>query len=163
MVGYLRCRPYGADDNRGYLINFSNLRVINVKKGVNTVDLTIPSTGSDSRLITPISGMIEDWILEIDLIADGTNKAFSVDNIGNTTGLNKITTKEQLRFLLDYIILNDLNASYSFIDDYLFVAGVDDEKVGFVTVDGVVDGEDFFSTITVRLNFKVGANTFSLL
>jgi hypothetical protein len=162
MVGYIRCRPYGMGDDRGYLLQFSNLRIINCSKGVDSVDLTIPSLGSSSRLITPISGMKEDYILDIDLIDDGTNKAFSIDNIGNQTALNKITTKDQFKFLRDTLILNDLNADYSFIDDFLEVAGVDDEKHGFIKMEGVIQGEDFFSTISVRISFKVGANTFSL-
>jgi hypothetical protein len=163
MVGYIRVRTKGASDNNGYILYCSNINTLDFQKGVQTVDLTLPTSSAAGRLLTPISGLKEDFTLQLELIDDGTNKAFSVDNIGNLTALNKVTTKEQLKFLINTFMVADLNASYSFVDDWYVSTSLSEAEVsGHLTISGSAQEDSFFSSVKVQAQFKVGKNVFSL-
>lgn len=161
--GYIRVRTKGASDSDGYVLRVSNINSLQFSKGVETVDFTLPTSSAQGRLLIPISGLKEDYILQFELIDDGTNKAFSVNSIGSLTGLNKISTKEQTQFLLQTFMRSDLNASYSFADQWLVDTDLsEDEIVGHLTINGTSEEDSYFSLVEVQGTFKVGKNVFGL-
>ena len=139
---------------KGFKI-FTNLIVdMSVFKGIETADISLPT--SSSRILLPISGLKTDPTLAIELIDDGTNKCFSIDNIGNETALNYSTTKEQLNFLLDNLMRSELSAVYTIYIDWL-----DKEFVGLLTINGRIKGDSYFNNISLTASMKVGNNLFS--
>ena len=155
---YVQTEPIslsGGVTKTGYLIYMSLINSLDFSAGVDTVDLSIVQT--TDRSLFPTSGLKKDFEFDFELIDDGTNKCFSVDNIGNLTPLNKITTKEQVNFLLNNIITNQAVARYFIYSEWL-----DEEYYGHLIIRGRASGDEFFNKVTVRATFKSGANSLAL-
>jgi len=151
MTSYIRVKSSGITDEEGAKINISNVQGFEFSKGVDTNDLSVVSTGT--RVLLATSGIKEDYNFTFDLIDDRTNKAYNIDNIGNEISAVKISTAEQLLFLLKNVILKDITAVYLVYIDWL-----DTEYVGQLTIRGRTDQNDYFSTVTFSAQLKVGAN-----
>lgn len=156
MVDYIYVRTNGTLDEQGYIIYMSLVDSVSFAQGIDTVDLSIVQT--TDRSLLPISGLKKDLDFSFKLLDEGTNKCFSVNNVGDLTPLSKITTKEQLLFLLDNVITNNANAFYIVYNDWL-----DRSFVGMLTIDGMAKGDEFFNSVDVRARLKSGANILSAI
>lgn len=143
------------DVQQGFKI-LTNLTVdIDMFKGIETADISLPT--STTRALLPTSGLKTDPTLQIELIDDGTNKAFSIDNIGNETPLAVISTSEQLNFLLDNLMRPELGATYTIFIDWL-----GKEFTGLLTIRARATGDSFFNNISLTATLKVGTNIFNI-
>lgn len=141
--------------SQGFKI-LTNLTVdMSIFKGIETTDISLVTT--TNRKLLPTSGLKEDPTLVIELTDDGTNKAFNIDNVGNETSANIISTKEQLNFILDNLMRPELSAEYEIRVDWL-----DKLFTGILTVRGNISGDKFFNNITLTASLKVGTNIFNI-
>lgn len=145
----------GGVPKTGYLINISLTNAMDFELGVDTVDLSIVQT--TDRSLFPVSGKKKDFDFDFELLDDGTNKCFTVDNIGNLTTAGCITTKDQLNFLIDNVITNSAVARYFVYSEWL-----DKEMAGHVKVRGRATGNEFFNKVNIKANFKSGTNSLAL-
>ena len=156
MADYLYVRTEGVTSLEGFRLDLSLVNALDFAQGVDTVDLSIVQT--TDRSLLPISGLKKDLDFNFDLIDDGSNKAYSVNNVGDLTVLGLISTKEQLLFLLEQIMVSNANAIYTIYNEWL-----DRSFVGWVTIRGTATGENFFNSVNVRATLKSGANILSIL
>lgn len=141
----------GIANSTGIKLNMSLLDSFDFFKGVDTIDLSIVS--GQRRALVPSSGAKEDYDFSFELIDDGTNKGFNIDNIGNETPQSIVTTDEQFNFLLDNIMTGDVNNIY-----VVFIDWSGKSLIGTLTVRGRVSGQEFFSRIVLSATLKVGDN-----
>ena len=162
MASYLRVRTNGIDDTTGYLIYFSSVDSIDETLGVQTFDLSLPQ--STQRLMTPTTGKQDDLNIQVKFIDNGTNKCFSIDNVGNQTGQGLISASEQFNFIRDLMISNLVVASYDLYLDWLDDGTSANNGVlqGYVNISNRVQGDSSFSFFIANLTFKVGGNPFSV-
>lgn len=140
---------------QGFKIITNLIVDIDMFKGIETTDISLPT--STTRALLPTSGLKTDPTLQIELIDDGINKAFSIDNIGNETPLAVISTSEQLNFLLDNLMRPELGATYTIFIDWL-----GKEFVGLLTIRARATGDSFFNNISLTATLKVGNNIFNI-
>lgn len=156
MPDYIYVQTNGVASLEGFLIYMSLVDSVGFAQGIDTVDLSIVQT--TDRSLLPISGLKKDLDFDFQLLDEGTNKGFSVNNVGDLTDLSKITTKEQLLFLLDDVITNNANAFYTVYNEWL-----DRSFLGLITIDGTATGDSFFNSVAVKARLKSGANILSTI
>jgi len=145
----------GTITKAGWRIDISLTNSIDFASGIDTVDLSIVQT--TDRSLIPVSGKKQDFDFSFELIDDGSNKTYQVDNIGNLVTYGDITTKGQLKFLLEKIMTNSAVARY-----YIYSEWLDTTYVGFLKINGSATGDEFFNRVTFTANLKSGVNSLSL-
>lgn len=151
MADYIYVQTNGEDDLTGFRLDASIVLDLGFNKGIDTSDLALPSTAR--RKLLPVSGLKEDYNINIELIDDGTNKGYSVNNTGDLTPLSKNTTAEQLLFLLEDIMIENLDAVYN-----VYIEWLNRTYTGILTIRGIARGTDFYNTISLTATLKVGDN-----
>ena len=155
MASFIRVFPSGTSSLSGYRINLSNVSKIPIELGVDYFDLSLPN--STKRLLVAASGKKLDINLSAELHDDGDNKCWEIDNLGNLSGLDYITTKDQVNFLRDSLITNNITGGYQLYLDWL-----DASFSGNCKLSIVADGENYFSTVSLTVQFKEGGNVFGI-
>jgi len=155
MASYIYVKTGSITSEEGYIINISLENALDFASGIDTVDLSIVQT--TSRSLMPTSGLKQDFDFDFELIDDGQNKCFQVDNIGNLTPLTKFTTKDQLNFLLESVITNEATARYFVYNEWL-----DKTIQGHLVIRGRATGDAFFTKVNVRATLKAGVNTLAI-
>ena len=155
MADFIRVYTEGRDVETGFKIEISLVSRLAFNKGIKTADLSLTSNTANERLVTPISGNIEDYIFAFELLDNGINKGFSIDNIGNETPLSKVTTDEQVNFLLDSIMSSGIKLIFEIRNEWL-----NKNIFGFLTISGNAEGEDFFNKVVVNAQLQQGVSFF---
>jgi hypothetical protein len=151
---YIQVRVNGSTNLTGFKLTSKFVLDLDLFLGIDTTELSIPST--TTRALLPTSGLKSDPTFTIDLIDDGLNKAFSIDNIGNETALNIISTADQLNFIKTNLISAKINATYVIYNDWLNLS-----FTGLLTIRARASGDSFFNTIQIIATLKEGDNLFS--
>ena len=156
--GYIRSYTKGSTnlDRSGAKLVVSILPTIDFNKGVNTTDLSLPS--STTRSIVPTSGLVEDYNVVVEIVDTGVNKASTFDNAGTETPVTSITVKDQVNFLLDTLIKSDIKSEYE-----VYIEWLGKTVVGFLTIRGNIKGDEFHSLVRFDASIKVGSNPFQNL
>jgi len=152
---YIRVKTLGNSNNNGFKIIASIVTNFSFTQGIDSVDLSLPT--STERKVVPISGLKLDPVFQIELIADGTNKAFSIDNIGNETALGVVTTADQVNFILDNMSSPNLGAHHIIYLDWLGRT-----FGGTLQIRGQATGDEFFNKVTLVATMKIGTNILGL-
>lgn len=155
VADYIRVYTEGRDVTTGFKLEIEIVSKLQFNLGIRTADLSLTSNNPGERLVSPISGNVQDYLFSFELIDDTTNKAFSIDNIGNETALNKITTSEQVNFLIASIMNSGLNLIFEIRNDWLGL-----NIFGFLRIVGDVEGDDFFTKVLLKAEFKQGVSFF---